>query len=46
MRTRRCALFFLEARVVGGDAPFPRVAASVDLAFLLDRESPNYSPSR
>lgn len=36
--------FCLEARVVGGDAPFPWVGA-VGLAFLLGREAPNHLPS-
>jgi hypothetical protein len=37
-------LFFLEARIVGGDAPFPWVGA-VGLAFLLGREALNPLPS-
>lgn len=37
-------LLCLEARVVGGDAPFPWIGA-VGLAFLLRREAPNPFPS-
>ncbi len=38
-------LFFLEARIVAGDAPFPRVGA-MGVAFLLRREDLNYYPAR
>jgi hypothetical protein len=38
------ALFFLEARIVGGDTPFPWVGA-VSLAFLPGREISNPLPS-
>jgi hypothetical protein len=37
-------LFFLEARVVAGDAPFPLGGASVGVAFLLRREGRNHYP--
>ena len=41
------ALFFLEARIVAGDAPVPwGGGAPAGLAFLLRREGSNYYPPR
>ena len=46
LAAQRPALFFLEARVVAGDAQFHRVGVSVGLTFLLRRENSYYAPPR